>query len=415
LESIVSLQLDPRPRAPAPEREREREPAAPLTLRELLDERSRRLLAAAGDALAAPLHVTTPAGEPLVGGPVPEAVIAHAAGELAPVAALDGEWRARQLVVDGVGIGVLALGPLAAAPAPGVFEHLERLAADLLAAAIERHAVDRAHSATIEDADAELHQKNARLALAVARLEELDKIKSNFLATVSHELRTPLTSVIGYSEMLLEGLAGPLNSEQREYVTTVMEKGEQLLSIITGILDISRIEAGGVNLDRSRFDVGEAIVSALSTVAPTARRKRLTVEAELPPSLPPVHGDRDKIRQVLVNLLGNAVKFTPEGGRVTVRAEPASLKRPGSESARDDRRGLRVAVTDSGIGIPPEAMAKIFDPFFQVDSSSTREYGGTGLGLSIVRSFIHAHGGAVWVESLPGAGSTFFFTVPLAE
>jgi signal transduction histidine kinase len=272
------------------------------------------------------------------------------------------------------------------------------------------------HATSLEHADAELHQKNARLALAVARLEELDKIKSNFLATVSHELRTPLTSVIGYSEMLLEGLAGPLNAEQREYVTTVMEKGEQLLGIITGILDISRIEAGGVSLDRQPFDPSETIVSALSTVAPTARRKRLSVEAELPPTLPKVLGDRDKVRQVVVNLLGNAVKFTPEGGRVQVRAEVAPLKRPGTAGpSTEEPRGVRIAVSDSGIGIPDEAMTRIFEPFFQVDNSSTREYGGTGLGLSIVRSFVHAHGGAVWVESRPGTGSTFFVTFPLAD
>jgi signal transduction histidine kinase len=265
------------------------------------------------------------------------------------------------------------------------------------------------HTASMESADAELRANNQRLATAVARLEELDKIKSNFLATVSHELRTPLTSVIGYSEMLLEGLAGPLNPEQKEYVTTVMEKGEQLLGIITGILDISRIEAGVVQLDRSCFDIADTIVSALTTVAPTARRKRLAVEAELPPSLPAVTADRDKVRQVVVNLLGNAVKFTPEGGKVTVRADVGPLRREAGPP------GLRIAVTDSGIGIPEEAIAKIFEPFFQVDNSSTREFGGTGLGLSIVKSFVMAHGGVVWVESNPGRGSVFYVTLPLAE
>ncbi len=400
-QSTVTLLRDPRPAV-----DDDRDEDAPPTLGDLLDERARRLLADTGAALGIPVHVAGPHGEAVVGGPIPDDVAAHAGAGLATA----GGWYVQQLHVDGVPIGVLALagcdGPRAHA------ELLARMTADLLAAGLERVVFARMHSASMEHADAELHAQNTRLAMAVARLEELDKIKSNFLATVSHELRTPLTSVIGYSEMLLEGLAGPLNSEQREYVTTVMEKGEQLLSIITGILDISRIEAGGVNLDRASFDVSEVIVSALSTVAPTARRKRLTVEAELPPSLPAVLADRDKVRQVLVNLVGNAVKFTPEGGRVVVRAEPGALRR---DSDCDGARGLRVAVSDSGIGIPPDAMAKIFDPFFQVDSSSTREYGGTGLGLSIVRSFVHAHGGAVWAESAPGRGSTFFFTVPLAD
>jgi signal transduction histidine kinase len=406
----VTLHHDPRRASPSD---------APVTLHDLLDERARRLLADGGELLGLPAHLAAAQGSALVGGPIPEDVVAHAGAKLEPILHGAATWRARRLTADGVVVGVLALGPEPAgdpARIAAAARHLDRLACDLVDSGFERLVAARMHATSLEHADAELHQKNARLALAVARLEELDKIKSNFLATVSHELRTPLTSVIGYSEMLLEGLAGPLNPEQREYVTTVMEKGEQLLGIITGILDISRIEAGGVSLDRQSFDLAETIVSALSTVAPTARRKRLSVEAELPPSLPKVLGDRDKVRQVVVNLLGNAVKFTPESGRVEVRAELAPLKRPGTAGpSSEEPRGVRIAVTDSGIGIPTEAMARIFEPFFQVDNSSTREYGGTGLGLSIVRSFVHAHGGAVWVESRPGSGSTFFVTLPLAD
>src|SRR5262249_14967691 len=157
---------------------------------------------------------------------VPEDLMARAGRALA---AAPGAWYVQQLLVEDVAVGVLALGACDGAPLPSV-ELLARLIGDLLAAGLERLVFARMHSASMAHADAELHAKTTRLAMAVARLEELDKIKSNFLATVSHELRTPLTSVIGYSEMLLEGLAGPLNPEQREYVTTVMEKGEQLLS-----------------------------------------------------------------------------------------------------------------------------------------------------------------------------------------
>ncbi len=221
------------------------------------------------------------------------------------------------------------------------------------------------------------------------------------IATMSHELRTPLTSIMGYSEMLLEGLAGPLNETQHEYLAIVFEKSEHLLSIITGILDLSKIEAGQIQLVPVPFDVSEVIGSALTTVLPAARRKQLEVESELPPGLPKPLGDRDKLRQVVVNLLSNAVKFTPPGGRVTVRAEAVGAM-------------LRIAVADSGIGISEEAQAKIFDPFFQVDGSSTREYGGTGLGLAIVKSFVEAHGGHVGVASIPNQGSSFWFTLPLA-
>ncbi|MSP62371.1 MAG: HAMP domain-containing histidine kinase [Myxococcales bacterium] len=394
------------------------EPA--IDLAQLLDPRGRRLLGDAASSLGLAVHIATPDGQVLIGEAIPATAGEQASCDPSPVDLPGGtRCRVQRLWLSGREVGLLALGPYRADLEPAISPialHLERLVSDLLAAGEERATAARLHHALMEDANAELQHRNERLEHAVRRLEELDKIKSSFLATVSHELRTPLTSVIGYSEMLLEGLVGPLNPEQREYVTTVMEKGEQLLSIITGILDISRIEAGGISLDRCRFDVGEVIFSALSTVAPTARRKRLVVEAELGPLLPHVHGDRNKVRQVLINLVGNAVKFTPEGGRVVVRADVTSLRRP-SDPAVDPggERGLRIAVVDSGIGIPTAAMARIFDPFFQVDGSSTREFGGTGLGLSIVKSFITAHGGMVWASSSPGSGSTFFVTLPLAD
>ncbi len=388
------------------------------TLAEVLDPRTRRLIDEAARAFGLAVHVFACDGAPLVGERPPSALVAAAAPELAAVELGAQRYRVRQLVIDGCAVGGLAVGPIAEADEPqrgGAALHLCRLVAELVAAGQERVEAARRNAALLEDADAELQGQNERLALAVRRLEDLDRIKSNFLSTVSHELRTPLTSVIGYSEMLLEGLAGPLNPEQADYVKTVMEKGEQLLSIIQGILDISRIEAGGLTLDRSRFDVADAIKSALSTVTPGARRKKLQLSSELPESLPPLYADRDKVRQILINLLGNAVKFTPEGGRVVVRAEVAALRRAQDEACAGSLRALRIAVVDSGIGIPVEAMARIFDPFFQVDGSSTREYGGTGLGLSIVKSFVSAHGGRVWAESSPGSGSTFFVTLPLAD
>lgn len=250
----------------------------------------------------------------------------------------------------------------------------------------------------------ELEASNLQLVESNARLRELDTLKSNFLATVSHELRTPLTSVIGYSEMLLEGLAGPLAAEQREYVTTIMEKGESLLHLISGILDISKIEKGGIQELNRQVVRPESVLDAITTVRPQAQKKDLTLDVVVAPDLPDIYVDTYKVRQVLLNLLSNAVKFTLQGGRITVSVDLESADGPGT--------WVRYAVEDTGIGIPADKLDRVFDVFFQVDNSSTREYGGTGLGLSIVRSFVESHGGSVRVQSVPGQGSTFSFTMP---
>ncbi|PID37969.1 MAG: histidine kinase [Deltaproteobacteria bacterium] len=261
-----------------------------------------------------------------------------------------------------------------------------------------RHLTSQIHIAAIQDAYNELSEKNRRLADSVEKLKDLDKLKSSFLATVSHELRTPLTSVIGYSEMLLEGLAGELGDEQREYVKTILEKGDHLLQIINEILDVSRIESGTVQLSQETFDVGDLVRQVADAMMPQARQKDigLTYSAE---GLPPLSADRPKVRQVLLNLVSNAIKFTPAGGAVALNAAIGHL-----DSAGQRIRCIDLEVKDNGIGIPADARERIFEAFYQVDSSSTREYGGTGLGLSIVKHFVEAHGGRVWVEG-PSAPS----------
>ena len=256
------------------------------------------------------------------------------------------------------------------------------------------------HIEAVTESYRELTEKNRQLEESYARLKELDRLKSNFLATMSHELRTPLTSVIGYSEMMLEGLGGPLTAEQREYLGIIMEKGENLLQLITSILDISKIEAGRVRLVLTEMDAGQVMRDAVATVLPLSRKKGLKVVCD-PPAVPRIHADRDKLRQCLVNLCSNAVKFTPPGGKITVSAERA----PGDRVA--------IHVSDSGIGISEEHLERVFDVFYQVDGSSTREYGGAGLGLAIVKSFVEAHGGAVSVRSRPGTGSTFTVLLPV--
>jgi len=247
-------------------------------------------------------------------------------------------------------------------------------------------------------------------------LQELDRLKSNFIATVSHELRTPLTSVIGYSEMLLEGMAGGLNDEQREYVGTILEKGESLLSLIGQVLDMARIESGNVLIKKQLIDPRDIFKLCLSDVLPQARKRNLDLEIEVSDKVTPLAVDVDKIRRAVTNLLGNAVKFTPVGGHVLVRADILEDLPPGERRfdmfEPERNHFLRVRVTDTGVGIPADKLERIFDAFFQVDSSSTREFGGTGLGLAIVRNFVQAHGGKVEVESEPGRGSTFIMKIP---
>ncbi|HEX6835323.1 MAG TPA: HAMP domain-containing sensor histidine kinase [Polyangia bacterium] len=378
---------------------------APVTLDELLDRTARDTLRAGAEDLGVALAIVDRDGQLVVGDAPPPATL-EARPELDPVeVAVDGtRWVVTMLAHEGGAIGWLIVRG-----EPHIAAHLHRVADAFVVDGIKRAMSARMHMATVEEASRELPEKNRRLAQAVERLQEADRVKSNFLATVSHELRTPLTSVIGYSEMLLEGIAGELNDEQREYVRTVMEKGDQLLQLITGILDISRMEAGEMKIDKHPFDLDEVVSVALSTIAPHARRKKLVMSCTVPPALPLVFGDRDKIRQVLLNLLGNAVKFTPEGGKIEVSAALSTLT-----AAADSPRAVRVSVRDSGIGVPPEHQKRVFDPFFQVDNSSTREYGGTGLGLSIVKRLVEAHGGMVWVDSDAGRGSTFSFTIPLA-
>jgi two-component system, NarL family, sensor histidine kinase BarA len=217
---------------------------------------------------------------------------------------------------------------------------------------------------------------------------------------MSHELRTPLTSVIGYSEMMLEGLGGPITAEQREYLGIIMEKGENLLQLIVSILDISKVEAGRVRLMVSEVELGQLLRDAVQSMLPQARKKGVQLGAAVAGALPLVECDRDKVRQSLLNLLSNAVKFTPSGGSVEVRAQALAGDR------------VAVSVSDTGIGIPEALLARVFDVFYQVDNSSTREFGGAGLGLAIVKSFVEAHGGEVQVRSAPGKGSTFTLVLP---
>jgi signal transduction histidine kinase len=257
------------------------------------------------------------------------------------------------------------------------------------------------HEEAMRATFAELTEHNARLQRAVARLEELDRLKSNFLATMSHELRTPLTSVIGYAEMMAEGLAGPVSNDQRDYLTTILGKADQLL------------ESGQLALERATLSLADLVTSELATFAPQAGRRGIAIQLDACPDTV-VIGDRRKIRQIVSSLVSNAVKFTPDRGKVGValRRGPLAVHGPGPG---DTTPAVQLVVTDSGIGISRDQVAKIFEPFFQVDSSSTRAFGGTGLGLTLAKAYVEAHGGRIWVDTSPGRGSTFTATFPAAS
>jgi two-component system, NarL family, sensor histidine kinase BarA len=288
-----------------------------------------------------------------------------------------------------------------------VMLHFGQLLQTMLFAGQKMFLTSQLHIEATLETNKELEERNHSLEDANTRLKDLDRLKSSFLATVSHELRTPLTSIIGYSEMLAEGLAGTLNDEQVDYVRTIMEKGETLLKLISSILDISQIEAGKVRLNFEPMDVVELVNTSVSSLKPQAQKKGVTLEAKVPAKMPQVTGDRDRLRQVLVNLLANAVKFTPRGGRVTVTATEVS------HQPDLNAEGYRLIVEDSGVGIPTDQFDKIFQSFYQVDSSSTREYGGAGLGLAIVKSFVEGHGGVVRLSSEMGHGSRFTLIFPV--
>jgi two-component system sensor histidine kinase/response regulator len=264
-------------------------------------------------------------------------------------------------------------------------------------------------------------QRTTELRAALARAQEADRLKGQFLAAISHELRTPLNAIIGFSTVMLDELDGPISPMQREDLKTINQNGRFLLHLINELLDLARIEAGKLDLDIQAVDLRALIGEVLDTVGGLLRQKQVALRGSVAPDLPCASADAAKVRQILLNLLSNAVKFT-EQGSITVSAQvvvladaPASSVAP-SFVARDGRRVtpyIAVSVRDTGIGIAPEHLPLIFEEFRQVHERRGEKQG-SGLGLSIARRLIEAHGGRIWVESTPGKGSTFTFTLPCA-
>ena len=246
--------------------------------------------------------------------------------------------------------------------------------------------------------------QNARLFREIEdkgrQLEVADRHKSEFLANMSHELRTPLNAIIGFSEVLVERMFGEMNEKQTEYMEDILSSGRHLLSLINDILDLSKVEAGRMELELSKFDLPLAVENALTLMRERASRRGINLDLTADERLGDFIGDERKIKQILLNLLSNAVKFTPEGGRIGLRAMVAD----GS---------VEISVSDTGVGIAPEDQQKIFEEFQQARHGSLAEGEGTGLGLTLTKKFVELHGGKIWVESEPGKGATFTFTLPM--
>jgi signal transduction histidine kinase/DNA-binding response OmpR family regulator len=252
----------------------------------------------------------------------------------------------------------------------------------------------------------QLEESNRKLAALNEDLKELDRLKSDLLANVSHELRTPLTAIKGYTDYILDRKLGPVTEKQDKGLVVIQKNLDRLARTINALLDFSRMDMGHISLNLQHFTLAHLVEQIRLGFRSEIEKKGLEVRIEVPLDLPPVIADREKISQVLENLVVNALKFTPDGGRIVVRAERV-------EGA--DRPSVEIRVTDTGIGIPQSQLGSVFNRFHQVDGSTTRKFGGVGLGLAIVKSILDAHGTSIAVESTEGRGTSFSFVLPLLE
>ncbi len=253
-----------------------------------------------------------------------------------------------------------------------------------------------------QKAEEAIRAANQQLELQNQELDRANQLKSEFLASMSHELRTPLHTIIGFTELLAEELEGPLNDKQKRFVNHVHQDSQHLLELINDILDLSKIEAGQMELHPESFDASIVVSEVLNGIRPPANARGIVAENRVPRETV-VKADRVRFREILSNLLSNAMKFTPDGGSVWVEARPAGA-------------GMAcLCVADTGVGIAPEDHAAVFDKFRQVGSTTRGVREGTGLGLAIVKSFVEMHGGTISLESAPGEGSRFSFTVPAGD
>ncbi|HEU4404647.1 MAG TPA: ATP-binding protein, partial [Polyangiaceae bacterium] len=381
-------------------------------------------LAPGGSALANEARAAGEARRLADAGPGAYHVVRSALADLAPRALLAAPVRAGAAVV-----GVVELaGPLAAGDEAAFERSLLRVGVALqnavaqeradtlrleLAAAGEEQRLQneelrlqqdemRRQQEELRAQGDELAAQKAELAERNEALQRASRAKSDFLSTMSHELRTPLNAVLGFADVLLDGAYGALDGPQRAAVADIRDAGRQLLSLVNDILDLAKIEAGRLDVSIGRVEAADALADAFGLLEASARRKGLRFEKEAPAAPLACAADRDRLRQVLVNLASNAIKFTPPGGSVVLRASAA----PGR---------VRFEASDTGVGISPEDQARLFQPFVQAESGRAQRDVGTGLGLSICKRLVEMMGGEIGLTSEPGRGSTFAFTLPLAD
>lgn len=249
-----------------------------------------------------------------------------------------------------------------------------------------------------------------QLEKANLELKKLDAMKSEFVSVASHELRTPLAAIKNSIQLILSGKTGEINQNQTKFLTMADRNITRLTNILNNLLNLSRIESGRIESKFENISLKSVIDSTVSTLHPQADEKAITIEVHLTEDLPPIYGDREKIEQILVNLINNAIKFTHEEGKITISAKPYFEEREGKVGHK-----IAVSVKDTGVGIPAEHLQSVFEKFYQVEGSLQRSAGGTGLGLAITKGLVELHQGKIWVESEVGKGSTFTFTLPVSE
>ena len=274
----------------------------------------------------------------------------------------------------------------------------------------ERRRAEHALRELNESLELKVAERTRALDAAKERAEAADRVKSAFLATMSHELRTPLNSILGFTGIVLKEMAGPLTSEQSKQLTMVQGSARHLLSLINDVLDISKIEAGQLAIHCSPFDLHASIARVTGSILPLAEKKGLTLSVVEPGVLPAMSSDQRRLEQVLLNLLNNAIKFTERGG-ITLAVQLIDDFAPSGSGPGE--RALLLQISDTGIGMRPEDLSSLFQPFRQIDSGLQRQHEGTGLGLAICHRLVSLMGGTITVESTPGQGSTFSATLPM--
>jgi len=283
----------------------------------------------------------------------------------------------------------------------------------------------RENERVLRELDAKVRERTTELRDAMLLAESTNRAKSEFLANMSHELRTPLNAIIGFSEALLSGIYGPVNERHREYLNDILVSGENLLSLINDILDLSRIESGSMNLEPGKFSVRELIKSSAGIFKEKMTKHNIRLDYGIEDGSDEIVADQRKLKQIVVNLLSNAIKFTPDGGAISVRARRVhgsqliaqGKNEAGYELSDEDYEldadFVEISVSDTGIGIAKEDIPKLFRSFQQLESPYQKKYGGAGLGLFLTKRLVELHGGSIRVESEKGKGAKFTFSIPI--